>query len=403
MNLSFVKELANSHKDYIISMKNHFHENPELSFKEHNTSKRICEELEAMGIPYAKTSETGLVAHIGKKGGKNVALRADIDALPMAETSDNLCCDKVAVSKNEGISHTCGHDGHIAMLLGAAKVLKGMENELEGMVYLIFEDGEEVNIGLNDGGCKGAQSIMKYLSDVEIHSIYGIHLYAGMKSGTVSVQEGPRMAGIYRFEVEIEGKGGHGSRPDQAISPLFAASYTMTNLANSWVNEIDVTKTVTLGMGYLNSGSKFNIIPNTATFGGSLRFFDKEEGEKAAKVVERIIRMSVEMHRCKVTDYDFGFMDSVVNDPACSKRATDVCNDILGKDNVLTVDPWFGSESYNYYLKEWPGVLALLGIQNDEKGTGALHHNPKFDVDNDVLPTGSATLAAYAISVVNEK
>ena len=395
-----IKELSLAQKDYVVALRRHFHENPEVSLSEFNTSKRVQEELTSMGIPFKMTSPTGLVATIGNGNGKKGLLRADMDALPMEEDSNNLCMAKNCVSKVEGVNHACGHDGHTAMLLGAAKVLKSMESEINGTIFLAFEDGEEVCIGDKFSNDEGVGGILHLLKDEDIESCYGIHLYAALPSGKICVDAGPRMAGICRFQAELTGKGGHGSRPDQAISPLFAAAYTVTNMANSWVNEIDVTKTVTLGMGYLNAGSKFNIIPNTASFGGSLRFFDLEEGKKGAAAVERISRLSAEMHRCELTSYTVDFMSSVVNDEGCSEIAKEAISEVLGADCLISSDPWFGSESYNHYLRKWKGVLAHVGIANPEKGIGALHHNPKFDIDEDVLPLGVPTMVAYATNVL---
>lgn len=396
-----INTLSAEQKEYVIALRRHFHENPEVSMQEFNTSKRVEAELTSMGVSYVKTSATGIVAKIGNGNGKKVLLRADMDALPMEEDTENLNCKKNCVSKVEGVNHACGHDGHTAMLLGAAKVLKSIENEIDGTIFLAFEDGEEVSIGDRFNENEGVGGILHYLKDEDIDSCYGIHLYAAIPSGKICVDAGPRMAGICRFEAELTGKGGHGSRPDEAISPLFAAAYTMTNLANSWVNEIDVTKTVTLGMGYLNAGSKFNIIPNTATFGGSLRFFDMEEGKKGAAAVERITKLSAEMHRCQLTSFSMDFMSSVINDEGCSEIAKEVVTELCGADALYSCPPWFGSESFNHYLRRWKGVLAHVGIANPDKGIGALHHNPKFDIDEDVLPVGVATMVGYAMKVLS--
>lgn len=397
-----INEMAAAQQDYMVSIRRHLHVNPELSGKEFNTSKLVEEELTKLGIPYIKASATGIIATLkGAKEGKTIVLRADMDALPMEEDQNNLSGKKVCCSAVPNVTHTCGHDAHTAMLLGTARALSAVKDSLEGTVIFCFEDGEEICIGNNYNIHQGAGAIIHALKDTKIDSCYAIHVYVGLPSGKICVDAGPRMAGISDFEVEFTGKGGHGSRPDQAISPIFAAAYTLTNLANSWVNEIDVAKTVTLGVGFLNGGQKFNIIPETARFGGSMRFFDLEEGKKAAKALERIIRLSAEMHRCTITHFDLGFMSSCINDSHYAEKAQKAIGAVLGEDAVVHNEPWFGSESFSFYLKTWPGVLAHLGISNPEKGIGALHHNPKFDVDEDVMPLGVASFIAYTLEVLH--
>lgn len=203
------KDLARNLEDYIIQTRRHFHRYPELSFEEYKTTDYIAAELDRLGIPYIRPLETGLIGTIEGRGpGKTVALRADIDALPVTEVSD-----VPYRSQNPGVMHACGHDAHAAMLLGAARILNGLKDQFSGKVLLVFQPAEEIG--------KGAQALISaggWLEEVD--SFFGAHIWSNMPSGTVSVEVGPRMAATDRFSIEIKGKSGHGSMPDQGIDAV---------------------------------------------------------------------------------------------------------------------------------------------------------------------------------------
>ena len=264
-----LKKKADEYENYVIQLRREFHENPEIASKEEWTSKRIIQEIEKLNLPYEMVSTTGLIATLDTgREGKHVALRADIDALPMNENVNNLNSERTCISKKEGYMHACGHDAHMAMAIGSMKVLNDIKDDLNGIIYFCFEEGEETGTG--------KYGMLEALGKKKIDAVWGIHVYSGLESGKISVEEGPRMAGAAGIDVTVIGKGGHGSRPDLSISPINAAAGMIQNLNSAFVNQIDANETVTLGIGTINSGSLSNIIPDTANFTGSMRFFNVE-------------------------------------------------------------------------------------------------------------------------------
>ncbi len=390
-------EIAKKYEDYIIEMRRHFHENPELSGKEIKTIERICQELDGMGIEYVVIPNGGVLAKIvGKEGGKTVMLRADVDALPVLETEDNLKPGmRKCISKVPGVMHACGHDGHIAMLLGAAKVLLERKDELEGTVYLCFERSEESASEANVG------YIFGYIEKegIQIDTVYGTHLLATAPTGYVGINDGGMMAGAFVFGVEIEGSGGHGSRPDQANNPIdcFVAIYQRMEAIR--VTKINPFETCTYSIGALQGGQQWNVIPQKLQFAGNMRTFDRDGvGMTFRKEFEKAIRDICTAYDCKPTFLQWDLPGyGTVNDATHAQFARKILAEEFGADSVGTVEPWMASESYADYLLQWPGVFTFLGMQNDEKGVGAAHHNQAFDIDEDVLVKGATGAATYAI------
>ena len=219
MNLEDVKKLVLEYEDYIVQMRREFHRRPEVSGEETGTRDILIREIERMNVPYRLLKGTGIIAVIeGKKPGKNRVLRADIDGLPVQEDPENLKQAKVCVSEVDGICHACGHDAHMAVLLGTMQVLTRMTDEIEGTVYCCFEEGEETNCGID--------TMMEALSEYKIDECFALHVYNGLDAGKVNVVPGPRMAGTIGIGIYLHGKSGHGSRPDQAISTIIPVSYT---------------------------------------------------------------------------------------------------------------------------------------------------------------------------------
>lgn len=391
-----ILETSKKHEEYIINMRRHFHEYPELSGLEENTIARIAKELDEIGVEYVEIPNGGILAKINgsSSDGKAVLLRADCDALPVQESADNLMPGgRTCVSKNEGIMHACGHDGHTAMLLGASKVLKERQDEIQGTVYLCFERGEE------GAGCYG--HIFSYLDRHNIHidSVYGTHLLATMDAGKMGINDEGMMAGFMWFEIEIEGRGGHGSRPDLANNPIdcFVAIYHRLEALR--LTKISPYKTCTYSIGTLNAGTVGNVIPQTLSFSGSLRTLDyKGVGMKFRNEFQNVINKICEAYDC-IPHYHYWSLPSpgVVNDAQCAQFARKVIGQELGDKNVTTCEPWLASESFGLYLMQWPGVFAFLGTKNEAIGVGADHHNPAFDIDESVLVKGTAAAVTYAL------
>ncbi|WP_342513352.1 amidohydrolase [Sporosarcina sp. FSL K6-1522] len=391
--------LAEKVEQYVIDIRRDLHLHPEISMQEVRTMKVVTEELEKMGIPYEIVPDGGIIGIIeGENGGKSIILRADLDALPMDEEETNLKQEKVVISQHEGAAHTCGHDGHTAMLLGAAKILTQNKDKVNGKVILVFEQGEEI------GG--GIQNLLQRLLEIGADGIWGIHLKSDLPSGKISVDPGPRMAAAFLFDVVLKGKSGHGSRPDLAISPLDCFTDFYQSLRAMRLNALDPFQAITYSIGQISAGGAANVIPEDLGFSGTARYLHYEQGVKAEQQFIRLLEKICDLHHCT-----FEFIAKpkavdllVYNDERCSSIAENAVKSSLGANAIMNHPAWMASEPFAQYQKHFPGVFAFVGIQNEEKGTGAEHHNAYFDLDEDVLKLGVAATVQYAIDFLqNEK
>lgn len=388
-----IQALVEREREYIISMRREFHRHPEISGKEFHTREVLMRELDAMGVPYEKLPGTGLIATIeGTQPGKNRVLRADIDALPVQEDENNLRQKKACISEVSGACHACGHDAHMAMLLGTMKVLLQMKDELKGKVYCCFEEGEETNCGID--------TMMEALKKYPVDECFALHVYNALDAGKVNVVAGPRMAGNIGIGIYLHGKTGHGSRPDQAISTIIPAAHIVTQLNSAFMNQLNVEETVTLGLGMLTAGTAINVIPDEAYIGGTARFFNAEEGEKALAIIHKITEATAASFNCSVTYQDRHKISpkAVINHPEVVRRIQEEMEKLGAADQLADCDHWFASECYSAYLDRYPGALGMLGIRNEALGSGATHHNGKFDIDESALPLGTLTELAFVFS-----
>lgn len=385
-----IKELANKYRDYIIDLRREFHMYPESSWEEVRTSSRVKEELDKLEIPYISVAGTGVLATIkGEKPGKTVALRGDMDALETTETNGIPY-----KSKHDGKMHACGHDGHTAMLIGAANILNDIRDEINGTIYLIFQPAEEVA-----GGAKKIIEESNFMDEVD--SIFGIHLWSDVEAGKVSVEAGPRMASADFFTINIKGKAGHGSMPHQGIDAVVAASATVMNLQSVVSRELSPLDSATLTVGSFHSGTRFNIIAGDAKLEGTTRCFKPEIRKKFPEIIERIAKNTAASYRAEATlSYNWG-TPSTINDESCSKIATASVEKLLGKDGVVEMEKTTGGEDFAYFLEKAPGVFAFVGIRNEEKGACYPHHHDKFNMDEDALEIGAALYAQYAIDFLD--
>lgn len=375
---------AEAQQDYVIESRRTIHRFAEVSGKEFKTSAFIEEEIKKAGLPYEKAGDTGWIAILDTgKPGSRIALRADIDALLVPEEPNNLAGPRVVVSDDPHTSHACGHDAHTAMLLGAMRVLAEQRDNLTGVIYFCFEEGEE------DG--RGILAMLNQLSAHGVDVCWGIHVYAGLESGKICVSAGPRMAGAAGVGIKVIGRGGHGSRPDMSVNPVFCAASILTNTATAWVNQITAGRTVTLGVTSIQGGEAPNVIPDTADILGSLRFFNDEEGEKAVRIFKNVAEHTAAMNNCQV-QFDDRFCvlcAPVINDEYYSNLISTALPEVLPENvTVSSCEPWYASETFSCYRRICPSVLAHLGINNPSYGSGAAHHNGFFDVDEGVLSTG---------------
>ena len=393
-----VRACVQEKEQEIIALRRAFHRHPEVSGRETDTLLRIHQELTAAGIWHKTVAGGGMIGVIEGTGeGRSLLLRSDIDALPMEENPQNLKREKTVCSQVPGAAHTCGHDGHMAMLLGAAKILQENRDQFAGRVVLAFEAAEETGNGI--------VPLMEELFTLgRIDGSWGIHLLSELPVGKISVDPGPRTTTPIHFGVKIIGKGGHASRPDQCINPLdvFMDIYQGTN--HLLAVEASPFYPVKHGIGVIDYGTVTNIIPDTLTYQGSFRVLHFEElgvplHDAYFKMVDSICRR-----------YGAGYeiikdlpMDmAVVNDPACCKLAEDAIAKVLGEGFLTSHHPWFASESMGVIQKYWPGVFAFVGIANEEQGSGAAHHSPFFDLDERALLYGAAATVQYAMDFLRE-
>lgn len=380
-----IKEEVLNIEKYIIEMRRYFHENPEESWKEYNTQKRICEELEKMGIEYKKVCETGVIGFLGKKGKKPIiGIRADIDALPVCEAT-NL----PFASKNKNVMHACGHDGHISMLLGTAKILKKYEDTLEGEIRLFFQPAEEFI----------ANSGAKYMSECdefkELDNVVGAHIWSYIPTGKISVEAGPRLASADTYDILIKGKGGHGAMPDQCIDPIVCGSTLVNTLQSIVSREICATDPVVVSVCSFNSGSSFNIIPSEAKLSGTVRTFNNTVRDSIPAKMERIVADITHSYRA---DYEFEFhygTPATINDEYSSLIAAKAVENLYGKEAITKYPAAMLGEDFAKMLAKVPGCFALVGCRNEEKGAKEPHHNPKFDIDEDALKYGVGFFIQY--------
>lgn len=386
-----IKELAKKNIQYVIDMRREFHMHPEPGWKEERTSKRIKEELEKIGIPFVSAAGTGVIGTIkGNKKGKTIALRTDIDALEVNEMND------VAYrSQNEGISHACGHDAHMAMLLGAAKILNEIKDEVNGTVRLIFQPAEESLNGatgiIDDGGLDG------------LDGIFGMHITPMQPVGKVATGAGARMSSADFFNIDVKGKGGHGGMPDMSVDAVVVASSIVMNLQSIVSREIRPIEPVVVTVGVFNAGTRFNVIAGTASLKGTTRCYDDTIRKKLPEIMERIIKNTASSYRAEAELKYIEGVPALVNDAVCTERAKTVIDKILGKDVFIDMPPITGAEDFSYYLKKVPGVFVFLGAGNGKKDTMYPPHHERFNIDEDALESGTILHTQYAIDFLNEK
>jgi len=383
-------ELLKLQKEYVISMRREFHENPELSWKEIRTSKRIKEELDKMGILWKSCARTGVVATIkGALPGAVVGLRADIDALPITEENDVSY-----KSQSDGVMHACGHDGHAAMLLGTAKALKAVQKEIAGTVKLLFQPAEEKAGGakkmIEDGALDGVDAIL------------GIHLWNDIPAGKMNIQPGPRMASGDVVYIDFIGKGGHGSLPNQTVDPVVIASSFIMNSQTILSREKSPLDSVVFTIGEMKAGTRFNVIPDKAHMEGTFRCFSEEARKRTGEAIKRQAEMTAESYRAKAVVTIEEAMPATINNPDIAELARGVGKRIVGEENLVFQEKTTGSEDMAYYLQKIPGAIAFVGSGHEEKGRSFPHHHPKFDINEESLANGMALYFGFAMEYLKQ-
>jgi amidohydrolase len=389
-----ISGLAREIQAEVVSYRRHFHAHPELSMQEFKTAAYIEERLKKWDIPFQSgIAKTGIVATISGKNPNSdlIALRADMDALPINEIGD-----VEYKSQNDGVMHACGHDVHMASLLGTAYILNQLKDEWEGSVRLIFQPSEEAYPG-------GASLMIKegVLENPKPRVIFGQHVFPNLEAGVVGFRPGPSMASTDEIYITVKGKGGHGATPELNIDPVVAAANVLIALQQLVSRNAPPSVPTVLSFGRFIADGKMNIIPNEATLDGTLRTYDEQWRKQAHEKIRQIAVKTAEAHgaTCDVR-IEHGY-PSLLNDTDVTGRAMKHAAELLGQEMVQEIEPRMTAEDFAYYSRIVPACFYRLGIRNQEKGITANLHTPDFDVDEDSLLTGPAVMAWLAIRELN--
>ena len=386
-----VKNLASEYHETIIQVRRHLHQHPELSKEEHKTGEFIVDFLVKTGITaFRRMAGTGVVALISgsKPGSRVVALRADMDALPVTELND-----VPYKSITRGVMHACGHDVHMATLLGAAKILTNLKNEFGGTVKLIFQPSEETYPG-------GAITMISegVLTDPEPDVIIGQHVYPDLPAGMIGLKPGEYMASTDEVFITVKGKGGHAATPDKVIDPILIASYIIIALQQIVSrNARPITPTV-ISFGKIEGKGRTNVIPDMVKIEGIIRTYDEKW---RSEIKERIRKISESIAEgmggsCEVR-IDKGY-PALVNDEAVTERVSTYAKQYLGPEKVTVLEQRMTAEDFAYYLQRIPGCFYRLGVSNQERGITSNLHTATFDVDEDCLRNGMGLMAWMALN-----
>ncbi|MBI9034377.1 MAG: amidohydrolase [Bacteroidales bacterium] len=384
-----IKAKASAYLEQAIQDRRYLHQHPELSFKEENTAKYISEKLTAYGIEHQTgLAKTGIVGFIyGKNPEKKViALRADMDALPLNEL--NSCAYK---SENEGVMHACGHDAHMANLLGTARILNEIREHFEGTIKLFFQPSEESFPG-------GAKIMIEegVLENPKVENVYGQHVYPELEAGKIGIKSGKYMASTDEVYLTVKGKGGHGALPNQNVDPVLIAAHIVVALQQIVSRHADPGMPTVLSFGRIIGEGRTNIIPDEVKLDGTIRTFDEQWRAEAHKRITKIAQGIAEGMggSCEVfIDHGYPF---VYNDEQTTAATRSAAVEFLGAENVVDIDYRMTAEDFAYFSHAVPSTFYRLGTRNEEKGITANLHNANFDIEEKSLETGMGFMAWLA-------
>ncbi|WP_167736834.1 M20 family metallopeptidase [Carnobacterium divergens] len=385
-----LKASIQKYEQEMIAFRRDLHQHPELQWEEFRTTQKVADEMDKLGIPYRKTVPTGLIAElVGGKPGKTVALRADMDALPVQELNEGLAYQ----SLEDGKMHACGHDAHTAMLVTAAKALKAIQSEIKGTVRFIFQPSEE--------NAKGAKAMVEQGAVEGVDNVFGIHIWSQMPSGKVSCVVGSSFASADIFTIDFTGRGGHGAMPDACIDATMVASAFVMNVQAIVSRETHPLDPVVVTIGRMDVGTRFNVIAENARLEGTVRCFSIETRERVKKAIQRYAEHTALTYGATAAvDYQYGTLP-VVNDEEDAFFAQKIIQDSFGEDALLQEPPTTGGEDFSYFTEHTPGCFALVGCGNPDKDTEWAHHHGKFNVDEDAMKMGAEMYAQYAYNYLN--
>lgn len=380
-----VEDLAES----LVTWRRALHKRPELGFAENDTAAFVAERLRGLSLQVrtgvAKTGVVG-VLRATKPARPPVLLRADMDALPIAEAPGRSYGSEVP-----GKMHACGHDGHMAMLLGAASVLSSVRERVDRDVVFCFQPGEE--------GFGGAEAMIRegVLAEHGVAEVYGLHLWSLFPVGTVQIRSGAAMAAQDEFVATMVGKAGHGAMPHEACDPVVAAAQAIVALQSVVARSVDPIQPAVVSVGSLHAGTAANVIPEMATMHGTLRSFDEGVRSKLRRRVREVLEGTAAAAGCRLEFTLYPGYPAVVNDVEAVERVRRHAALVVGANNVVDPAPMAAAEDFAYFLQQAPGAFAFIGAGNVARGITAPHHAPQFDIDEAALPIGTELLARIAL------
>ncbi len=372
----------------LVAWRRDFHRHPETAFEEHWTSSVLRKFLEDHGIPVQVMAKTGLRGVLkGKPGGKTVALRADIDALPLKESGE-----KEYLSENPGATHACGHDGHMAILMGAIELLCRKKKDLQGDVVFLFQPSEERIPG-------GAKGMIEEGALDGVDAIFGLHLWQPLATGIVGLVRGAMMAQPDKFTIRIQGKGGHGSMPHQTVDPILVASHLVVNIQSIASRNVDPLKPVVVSFGTIEGGTIYNIIPEEVVMTGTVRSFDTDVQELSENRLKELTDATCAAFGATAEfQYEKGY-PPVVNDESMVDFVGRTAESLFGEGRVQEISPVMGGEDFAYFLREVPGAFMFFGMGD---GMAYPHHHPAFDIDEKALPQATLLMTAIALAYLEQ-
>lgn len=395
MNNQNLLQVAQGEKDWIVAIRREIHQYPELKYQEVKTSQLVRARLKELGIePSPPMAVTGLVATIGNGNGPCIGLRADMDALPIQEETGLEFQSKVP-----GLMHACGHDCHTAMLLGAAKILKSMEPQIQGSVKLIFQPAEEGGAGASRMVKEGA------LENPKVDRVFGIHVWPDLPTGKVGGRNGSFLAAVSSFRLVVRGKGGHAAFPHKTHDPVLAISHIVCALQSIVSRECNPIHPSVVSVTAIHGGEAFNVIGSEIVAKGTIRSMTTEGLAELRRAIQRIAMNVAVGFQCtaelETIDEDPDY-PATVNESASWQAAYMSASDLVSSSNISELDPVLGGEDFAFYLEKVDGCFVALGTKNESQGATHFVHNSKFKVDEDALPIGAAWHVAFALRSLDE-
>lgn len=392
-----LEELNNLYGDELIKFRRDLHENPELSFKEFRTTKKIKDKLLSLGIEIIDIGlETGVVGLLrGNKEGPTIALRGDIDALPIQELND-----VPYKSKTDGIMHACGHDMHATAVIGAAMILSGMKDKLNGNAMFVFQPAEEINKGAKLMVAKGL------LTDVKADLIFGMHNNPLIPWGKIAIKKGGLMASVDTIKIKIKGKGGHGAIPNATRDPIVATAAAILNLQTIVSRNVSPLESAVISLGTLRAGTANNVIPEFVEITGTVRSFDPDVRKMLPERMKEVLENTAKAYMTEAElDYIFD-LPAVFNSPELTDLAHKAAAEVVGEEGIVEPVPSMGGEDFSIYEEKIPGFFFWLGVGNNEKGMNNVWHSPRFNGDDRAIINASAVMSNMVlkgIEYINKK